>query len=505
MQVREILKQLNLGNSVAEEDNDLESYFVETDTFRLLIADERDIIAGDKGTGKTALYKILVSRFNAIPALEKTEIVTAFNPTGNSVFQTLARGEVLNEGQYITVWKVYVLSLAGNWLLQIYENQWTPSMRKLDKLLRDMSLRTADDAPKTVFAKVIERIERLTRPNKAAIEFKFNEAGMPTGISPSLEFSDKSSSSGGESIQIIRHSDSLALLNNALEEADISTWLVLDRLDEAFQGYPDTEIPALRALFRTYLDLKEFSRIRLKLFVRQDLFRKITKGEQGFVNLTHINARKVEIIWDDEDLLILLIRRIRANKEFIKTLGLEEKTPLEIFYALFPNQVDPGTRRPETWKWILARIRDGNSVIPPRNLIDLVKKAQEEQNRQENRESREFEGQTTLITSDAIKKALARLSEERVQDTLLAESGKYSQYIDRFRDGKAEHNLETITETLNVPPENVKGIIKVLLEIGFLEQIRDTYKIPMLYRDGLSVTKGKAFLVEGDSPDEDVE
>jgi hypothetical protein len=56
MQVRDALRQLNLGNSVAEHDTALERYFVETETFRQLVQDERDVIAGDKGTGKTVLF-----------------------------------------------------------------------------------------------------------------------------------------------------------------------------------------------------------------------------------------------------------------------------------------------------------------------------------------------------------------------------------------------------------------------------------------------------------------
>ena len=96
-----------------------------------------------------------------------------------------------------------------------------------------------------------------------------------------------------------------------LSEADLSVWVILDRLDEVFQGFPDTETPALRALFRTYLDLLAFGRLRVKVFVRKDLFRKIIQG--GFVNLTYINARKTEIIWEEEDLLNLLCQRIRRN------------------------------------------------------------------------------------------------------------------------------------------------------------------------------------------------
>jgi hypothetical protein len=281
-----------------------------------------------------------------------------------------------------------------------------------------------------------------------------------------------------------------------LEEAGLSVWLILDRLDEAFQGYPNTEIPALRALLRTYLDLKEFDRIKIKMFVRKDLFRKITRGTEGFVNVTHINARKIEVVWDDEDLLTLLIRRVKTNREFIETLGLEGKPARDVFYALFPDQVDAGTGRSKTWNWILARIRDGNNVKPPRNLIDIVKKAQEEQQRRESREPREFDTSGYLIAPEAIKNALTRLSEERVEDTLLAESGVYAQYIEKFRDGKAEHNFDSIMRTLDVPAPEAKAITKVLTDIGFLEQIGESYKVPMLYRDGLNITQGKAFQTE---------
>lgn len=179
MKVKDVLRQLDLGNSVAEEDRDLKNYFIETETFRALITDEGDVVFGDKGTGKTALYKILKSRYRTIPELEKIEIVTAFNPTGDSVFQRLAMWNVLTEGQYITIWKSYVLSLVGNWLLQIYEGDFTPSMEKLDRLLRQAGLRVLDDQPNTVFSKLVNLVKRITAPKSAGIEVSFDEAGLP--------------------------------------------------------------------------------------------------------------------------------------------------------------------------------------------------------------------------------------------------------------------------------------------------------------------------------------
>jgi hypothetical protein len=119
MRKKEVLQKLELGNSVAEFDNDLKSYFVETETFRLLKGGHKDIVAGDKGTGKTALFRILRERYKTIPEMNQVEVVPAFNTTGSPVFQQLTEGAVFTEGQYRTIWKAYVLSLAGNWLLDV--------------------------------------------------------------------------------------------------------------------------------------------------------------------------------------------------------------------------------------------------------------------------------------------------------------------------------------------------------------------------------------------------
>ena len=45
----------------------------------------------------------------------------AFNPVGNPVFQKLADGDALPEGEYVGIWKAYVVALAGNWILTAFE------------------------------------------------------------------------------------------------------------------------------------------------------------------------------------------------------------------------------------------------------------------------------------------------------------------------------------------------------------------------------------------------
>lgn len=236
--------------------------------------------------------------------------------------------------------------------------------------------------------------------------------------------------------------------------------------------------------------------------MRKDLFRRIIAG--GFVNLTHVNARKIEIVWDEEDLFDLLFRRMQENRQFLEDLEVGDGTAEEVFDAVFPGQVDPGERKPKTWPWMMTRIRDGNGIRPPRNLIDLVKKAQEEQLRREERAGTEYEPEHAVIGSEALKKGLARLSTERVNDTLLAEAGEqYALWIERFRDGRAEHNQETIATTLSRPTDELGEPLRILQDLGFLEPVGATYKVPMLYRAGLNISQGKAFAPQDAPLDED--
>jgi len=277
MQVKQILQELRVGNSVAESDTALERYFVETPTFQSLISDRADIVAGDKGTGKTALFRILSKRYTTIPELSGVEIIAGFNPAGNPVFQRLAESELLSEGEYVAVWKTYILSLVGNLILQLYEGSFTDTMFELDRLMESVGIMSPDDSPSTVFSMIVNLFRRLTNPKTLEVALTLNPQGLPVMIPKATFGADAESGSPADAAQnIVRHDDALHLLNKVLTEIDLRVWVVLDRLDEAFQGFPTAETPALRALLRTYLDLASFPFVRLKLFVRKDLFRRIT-------------------------------------------------------------------------------------------------------------------------------------------------------------------------------------------------------------------------------------
>jgi hypothetical protein len=478
-----LLNLINIGSPVAEYDEALSNYFVETATFEKLIGNKGDIVAGDKGTGKTALFRILKDQFAEHEALGDVEVVSAFNPAGTPNFQRLIDSGELSESGYIAVWKSYLFMLAGNWLLELHDNSRPGSLGKLEDILERSGLRSTDNKPSSLFARIVNFISTTQIETSAS----FTPEGIPIFLGKISRSSDMPPEE--KPVQVLRYDEALAFLEECLQETDFTLWLVFDRLDEAFQASPAYERPALRALLRTYLDIQELSNLRMKLFLRNDLFLRIIEG--GFVNLTHINARKIPITWDDDDLYVLLYRRIKESGALLAALELDESVSADdLFRRVFPVKVDDTSKRPTTWNWILTRIRDGNNVKSPRNLVDLVIKAVDAQIRREAQSPRVLAGDEALLTGEALKTAHAELSSERVSDTLLAEAGDSATYIKLFENGKAEQNDNSLSSLFGA---DSTAITKRLVALGFLEKIGQTYKVPMLYRQGLAITQGKAW------------
>lgn len=492
MQVEYILDHLYLGNPVAEFDQDLSKYFIRNAAYRSLVNGRADIVAGDKGTGKSAIFKYLADQYPTIDKLKDVEIVAGFNLTGNPIFNNLKQTGDLDEQAYIIIWKTYIFSLLGNWILDFMDGQRSKSLKELDWLLTNkLGLRSKNDNPSGIFSGLVTWAKKHLVPTAIGVESTIDPLGSPI-LTPKVELGSKQEDHD-ISVSYIPDDTALRLLHDVLDEFDLTIWVLLDRLDEAFIALPDIEKPALRALLRTYLDLLEFKRIGLKLFVRKDLFRKIVSG--GFVNLTHVSARRIEINWHKEDLMAVLCERIRQSDDFLTLIEGQDFADRPLFYTIFPYRMGNGRNHPITWRWMLSHIRDGNNVYSPRNLIDLVNKAIHQQIRREHRFGRQFENGRALIEHQSLRLAYQQLSEERVVDTLLAEvDDEVKVLIEALRHGKSEHNLDSLKQMLGIDNDAfVLSFASALRDIGLFEIKGQVFEIPHLYRHGLNIKRGKAF------------
>lgn len=190
------------------------------------------------------------------------------------------------------------------------------------------------------------------------------------------------------------------------------------------------------------------------------------------------------------------------NSDLVSALSLDKTDILsdiakqeQLFYRLFPAQIDLGSRKSATLDWILSRTMDGKGTNSPRELIQLFTHARTiELKRQENGIN-ELENDQ-LISRQAFKEAVYEVSKQRLEQTIYAEFPALKQYIELLRGDKAEQIVETLMNKWSLDKKETADISKKLVSIGFFEQrgeiLNPKYKIPFMYRPYLDITQGSA-------------
>ena len=147
MQVEQILEKLYLGNPVAEFDQNLHRYFIRNAAFTSLVTGRADLVAGDKGTGKSAIYKYLASQYTFLEQLANVEIITGFNLKGSPVFNNLKAElgtaycqtpNAVGELPGVRLWGLSSISRKGNSPDQRLRSQRLCSVEKEVKFLKQL-------------------------------------------------------------------------------------------------------------------------------------------------------------------------------------------------------------------------------------------------------------------------------------------------------------------------------------------------------------------------------
>jgi len=290
----------------------------------------------------------------------------------------------------------------------------------------------------------------------------------------------------------------LTMASSALISAGFDVWITIDRLDVAFDESTELEKNALRALFKAYRDLRDRKRITVKIFLRTDIWNRIT--QEGFREATHF-SRDIHLNWNKASLSNLIVRRLLNNRKVVDLYGVEREkilsstTDQEQFLArVLPEQVERGEKQSTTIDWLLKRTADGTNEAQPRDIILFLNSLGKEQNLRLERGDAVPSGESLFETS-AFKEALPALSEYRVTKVLFAEYPNLRQYIDAMREQKTEHNLSSLCRLWNVKPDEAAAVARELRDIGFFEERSSqspTYWVPFVYRPYLSMSQGKA-------------
>ena len=356
-----ILSKASFGNRIAEEEIDhLQSYFVETEQWRKVLSGDVDIVFGAKGSGKSALYSLLVAQKEQLRLGRRTIFLAAENPRGTPAFRDLTTSPPLSEEHFRGLWKLYFLTILADYIRYVVDTNRTTNddataviqfLTKNALLAPNVTLLTRLKSALEYMRKWIPAFEAgVTDPNTGVVL-----TGKITLNEPSLE---------QRGLGYLSLDDLLAQLNKSFATVNITAWLVLDRLDVAFADSDELEGNALRSLFRTYLDMRDLTQFKVKIFLRDDIWHKIVSS--GFREASHI-TRTLNLVWDNRSLLNLLVRRLAANVLICDHYGVTADELLadavlqnEFFYKVFPVQVDRGSSKSKTLDWMISRTADGS-------------------------------------------------------------------------------------------------------------------------------------------------
>lgn len=113
MQRLDLLKQLSFGAQIAEDEvQELANYFVQTHQWDQIANGKLDIIRGEKGSGKSAIYALLTTRSEEFFD-RGVLLVAAERPRGATVFKDLASNPPTSEQEFEWLWKVYIITLVA--------------------------------------------------------------------------------------------------------------------------------------------------------------------------------------------------------------------------------------------------------------------------------------------------------------------------------------------------------------------------------------------------------
>ena len=107
-----LITSIDLGAPVAEQDTLLYEARIETTAFQDIFKDRVDLIPGTKGSGKTALFRLISEFLRPILLKSRTVILTGVEATGDPVFHAFKkRFEELSEAEFENFWRVYFVAL----------------------------------------------------------------------------------------------------------------------------------------------------------------------------------------------------------------------------------------------------------------------------------------------------------------------------------------------------------------------------------------------------------
>lgn len=419
--------------NAADPRQELDNLFQKTANFGIFLDAKTSLIRGRKGTGKTALYFVLLQHQEMAKKLANTRLDNVILLSGHGAFQpsrpTRNEFEIIHrklnekQGNWESFWRSYLL-------LNVYQQGYLKfptrgsekdKFKQLQESLKDLS-----------------KTDWTSENTEVLIQFATDD-----------------------NLRLIIP-DALGLLNEQNKEKNQTIWFLYDDLDEDFPEQQGIRQSALTGLFQLiqFCDARRLTTICFKVFLREDIWNRL-----NFDNKSHFNGRDLELKWTRVDFLRLALRQATQSKEFKGLLDrtspvedidqASEETLNKALELLWGSRRRKGNKAKYVYRWVYERLTDSSDTTFPRSLSVLLQGAKEQE--------LTYKGQTSVqpptdrfFRAKSLEIGLEKASEERCS-AIRQEYPDLCQFFDALDGKKAlleKHELEkiwqeTVSEILN--------------------------------------------------------
>lgn len=329
------LSKISFGAPAAERDigAGLIEYFFESDAFRRIASRQKTILIGNRGTGKSAIFKILAER-----GRKSAAIVIELSPENYSyeMLRTVLKkeddGAWAKHGAFASAWKYLIYVLIMKAIVQEGNRFKAGSSAKIYEYLRDHHKGSQDNLI-SILVSYLKRIEGLKiGPYEAAAKTR-------------------------ELSQLYKLQEIEPLMPHLLELTRKRKVIVLvDELDKGWDSSEDAKA-FVSGLFQASVSLNERDpNLTVYISLRQELYESIPAIYDDAQKYRDIIEK---IQWDEPSLLAMVAKRMRFSMPSLKNFDDEE-----CWNALFAETLQ--YRKARSFNYMIDR-----TLYRPREIIQF--------------------------------------------------------------------------------------------------------------------------------------
>jgi hypothetical protein len=309
------ISKFNFGNIEANDDKLLFESVCKTAAIDEFLNGEKNIVLGEKGTGKTALFRLLkekkmqfVKRNGHQNLILSIDDNFQYKHIKNEVLKLVSSSISEESFKYQIVWEIFLYHKIINFLSnQIDINK---------------DLKKSLELCNQIFGKSTNGISEIFKNYKRTFGIKLyntpSDILLPdfyTTSEPINPITKKENSIEKLELDLDYYK---AEVSKLLKSNNKKLIILIDRLDEfVSRSENSTQIEMLEALIAVEREYSKYPNIELNIFLRDDLFNSLSFEGIGYDKVV---SKRVELKWSNEKIREFIARRILFN--FVNVLGL---------------------------------------------------------------------------------------------------------------------------------------------------------------------------------------